>query len=65
MKESIPRFNVELRKKAGITQRELAEAVGIQRSTVTKWETEGCIPRAKLFPKIAKVLNCKIGDILC
>ena len=65
MKESLPRFNAELRKKAGLTQRELAEAVGIKRSTVTKWETEGCIPRVKLFPKIAKVLNCKISEIIC
>ncbi len=65
MQNGIPRFNSELRKKAGLTQKELAKAVGVHRATVTKWETEGCAPRVKYFPKIAKALDCKISEIMC
>lgn len=65
MKDKKPRFNSMLRIQQGMTQRELAEAIGVDRSTVTKWETTDLVPRVKLFPAIARALNCKIGDILC
>ena len=53
----------ELRESAGITQVELANVIGVDRSTVTKWETGEAMPRAALVPKIAEALGCSIGDL--
>lgn len=60
----IPRLNPELRKKMGLTQKQLAVAIGVDRSTVTKWESSASPPAVRFFPKIAEVLNCKISEIL-
>ena len=32
-------FIAEMRKKAGLTQRELADQIGISDKTISKWET--------------------------
>lgn len=53
----------ELRKKAGMTQEQLAKKLGVGRSTVTRWEAEGeRYPMGALLPKIAAALGCKEGD---
>ena len=44
----------ELRKLRGLSQEELARIVGVERSTVSKWETGEAKPRADLFVKLAK-----------
>ena len=54
-----------LRDKAKLTQEELAEKLGVDRSTVTKWETGGALPRASMLPKIASILGCAIDDLFC
>ena len=53
----------KLRKNAGMTQKELATAIGMDRSTVAKWETEGRLPRSVELPKVAKVLGVKIEEL--
>ncbi len=59
------RFRIEeLRKKAGLTQRELAEKLGFQStSIVTMWETGSRSPRSEVLPLLATVLQCNIGDL--
>lgn len=52
-----------LREKMNMTQTELAEKVGIKRSTVAMWETGGNMPTAAKLPAIAKALNCTIDDL--
>lgn len=52
----------ELRKKQDITQKELAEKLGIERSKISQWETGYCLPKVTELPKIAKALNCNISD---
>lgn len=52
-----------LREKAGITQAALAGALGVDRTTVTKWEIGRSFPRAELLPKLAAVLGCEIGEL--
>lgn len=52
-----------LRKKAGLTQQELADVLKIDRVAVCKWETGVNRPRADKLPDIAKALNCKIDDL--
>ena len=52
-----------LRERAGITQQEAADKIGVKQSTVAMWETKKCSPRAGLFEKIAEVYGCEIADI--
>lgn len=52
------------REQMNISQQFLADALGIDQSTVCLWETGKTMPRAKLLPKIAKILNCTVDDLL-
>lgn len=52
------------REKAGLTQQELAEQLGIGQSTVAMWETQNSLPRTDKLPTLAKILNCTIDELL-
>lgn len=47
----------------GITQDQLAEKLGVDRSTVTKWELGKSYPRASLLPKISEILGCTVDEL--
>lgn len=55
-----------LRKRAGLTQRQIAEAMGVTVGTVSQWETGGQRPR--LFPeqiqKLLHILNCTLEEFV-
>lgn len=51
---------LSLRKKAGITQDELASALPVSAQAVSKWETETCLPDTKILPLIAEYFNVSI-----
>ena len=53
----------KLRKQAGISQFELSEKIGVNRSTIAKWETGVSSPRAKIIPNVAKALECEVSDL--
>lgn len=52
----------ELRKRANLSQEELAKKVGVDRTSISKWETQQALPNASKLPKLATALNCKIDD---
>jgi transcriptional regulator with XRE-family HTH domain len=52
-----------LRKKATFTQESLAKELGVDRSTIAKWETGTSFPRAEMLPKLAKLFDCSIDDL--
>ena len=52
------------REKAGLTQQEFADKLGIGQSTVAMWETQGVLPRADKLPALAKILKCSIDTLL-
>ena len=54
---------IELRKRAGLTQLNLAEHLNVDRSTVDKWESGEVMPTADKLPRIAKILGCTIDDL--
>ena len=54
----------KIRLKQGISQLELANRLGIDRSTVAKWESGRINPRVSMLYEIAKALNCKVTDLL-
>lgn len=51
------------RKKAELTQAQLAIAVGVNQSSVSQWEAGTAIPRTELLPLIAKVCHCTIDEL--
>lgn len=52
----------EIRKKKGITQEQLADAVGVSAQAVSKWEMNG-YPDASLLPVIADYLEVTIDEL--
>ena len=52
----------EIRKKKGITQEQLADAVGVSAQAVSKWEMNG-YPDASLLPAIADYLEVTIDEL--
>lgn len=51
------------REALNITQKQLADRVGVERSTVAKWEAGAAFPAASKLPKLAEVLGCTVGDL--
>lgn len=55
---------VELRQQAGLTQTELAAAVGVAVSNIAFWELKGTPPRGEVLPALAKSLGVSVDEIL-
>ena len=53
----------ELREARGISQEGLAQMLGIDRSTVTKWETSDAYPRGDKILPLADALHCSIDEL--
>lgn len=48
---------------SGMTQKELAEALGVERGTVSMWEIGKSWPPARLLPALADLLLCSIDEL--
>ena len=53
----------QLRKAAKMKQADLAEAMGVNRSTIAKWESGISAPKSAALPKLANVLGCSIEKL--
>ena len=56
----------ECREKAGLSQREVGDRLGISDSAVCLWEREegGSLPRASMLPAIAKLYGVTVDELL-
>ena len=54
----------ELRKAQKLSQQELATKLGVDRSTIAKWETGTNSPRIDKLRQLATVLNCSLDDLV-
>lgn len=54
----------QLREQKGMSQAQLANTLGLDRSTIAKWETGTSMPRANLLPKLAELLGCTVDELL-
>jgi transcriptional regulator with XRE-family HTH domain len=54
----------KLRLAAGITQAQLAEAIGERQQAVAYWETAAHPPRSDVLPKLAKALGVTVEQLL-
>jgi transcriptional regulator with XRE-family HTH domain len=52
------------RKKAGKTQMQIAEHLGISDSAVNQWEKGKTFPKTEFLPKLASFLGCTVDDLL-
>lgn len=52
-----------LRIKAGMTQTEVAQALNVQQSTVTRWETVGTPPPRKYHEMLCRLYDCTMDDL--
>jgi transcriptional regulator with XRE-family HTH domain len=51
-----------MRKRAGLTQRQLAERLGVTHNTVSRWETGERMPRN--LRALCTALECTLTDLL-
>ena len=54
----------EKRKKAGLTQKEVADQLGITRAAYTLYETDKCQPSLETITKIANLFETSIDYLL-
>ena len=60
----IGNFIAELRKEQGMTQRQLAEQVGVSDKTVSKWECGNGLPELSGIPPLCQALGININELL-
>lgn len=64
MKKSTGLFIAELRKEKSLTQKQLAEILGVSDKTVSHWEREESSPDISLLPEIAKLFDITTDELL-
>ena len=52
------------RRQANITQESLADALGVSRQAVSKWESDLSMPESEKLPQIARLLNVSIDALM-
>lgn len=52
------------RRRAGLRQRQVAEALGVSLGAVAMWDTGARKPRTDMLPKIAKLYGCTVDELL-
>ena len=58
-------FIAERRKKANLTQMQLAEKLNITDRAVSKWETGKAMPDSSIMLELCSILEITVNDLLC
>ena len=53
-----------LRRRKGLTQEEVARALGVSNQAVSKWESAQCCPDIGLLPEIASLFEVSVDELL-
>ena len=62
--EKIGQFIADTRKQSGLTQKELAERMGISDKTISKWECGNGIPDITYLESLCEALNINVNELL-
>nr|DAR50609.1 MAG TPA: helix-turn-helix domain protein [Caudoviricetes sp.] len=54
----------EMRRRNGLTQKEIAKLLGINKNSYAKYEQGLRCPRLDMLKKLAEILHCTVGDII-
>ncbi len=57
-------FISDIRKEKGLTQRQLAEMIGVSDKAISRWETGRGMPDTSIMPDLCKVLSISINELL-
>lgn len=60
----IGKFISERRKNVGLTQKQLAEKLGITDRAVSKWETGKALPDSSIMLELCRILGITVNDLL-
>ena len=55
---------MDLRKKSGLSQEELAEKIGVARQTISKWELGETSPDLKQSKELSKIFNVSLDELV-
>ena len=62
--ERIGKFIMEARHEVGLTQKELAEKIGVSDRTISKWENGEGYPEVETLIEIARNLHLSIDTLM-
>lgn len=60
----IGNFISELRKEKGLTQKQLAEGIGVSDKTISKWECGNGLPEMSSIPVLCEALGVNVNELL-
>lgn len=64
MNEKIGRFIAQVRNQMGLTQKELAEKIGVSDKTVSKWECGKSMPDISYLDALCKALSINMNELI-
>lgn len=64
MNNSMGEIISSLRKEKGMTQKELADKLGITDKAVSKWERNVSFPDTATIPKLAEILDVSVEELM-
>ena len=62
-KTGFGQFIAKRREFMHLTQEEMAQMIGVSKSAVAKWETEGGLPDRDNLKRLSKVINVSVDDL--
>lgn len=62
--EKIGAFIRDVRKENGLTQEQLAEALGVSQKSISRWENGKTMPDYSVLPNICEVLGINVAELL-
>ena len=57
-------FIVKMRKAKGLTQKQLADLIGVSDKAVSRWETGRGLPETSIMPELCNALDININELL-
>ena len=64
MTNDIGKFIQEIRKEKGLTQKELAELIGVSDKTISKWENGTSSPDTSMLMSLSEALEITVNELL-